>query len=125
MIMAVPPLFGFCFSSLFQRSRQRRRQLHAATGSFVTLDERGSLTSLICAVHAQGRHALRNVARPALHRVEADHADRTAVLAAPYAGSSRASRHEAKDQNQKNEEKEARHQKCANLVHVPSLPYLR
>src|SRR5438067_12468917 len=98
MIMAVPPLFGFCFSSLFQRSRQRRRQLHAATGSFVTLDERGSLTSLICAAHAQGRHALRNVARPALHRLKL--ITRTGLLYWPrrMLVSSRASRHEAKDQ---------------------------
>jgi hypothetical protein len=37
------------------------------------------------------------------------------------AGSSRASRDEAKEQNQ---EKEAHHQKCASVAHVPSLPYL-
>jgi hypothetical protein len=36
--------------------------------------------------------------------------------------SSRAFRHEAKEENQENE---AHHQKCATVAHVPSLPYLR
>jgi hypothetical protein len=71
------------------------------------LQELRHLRILIGAPHAQfKRHEVRNDPHPALKPIT-----RTGLL---YWLCS--SRHEAKEQNQENE---AHHQKCANLVHVP------
>jgi hypothetical protein len=111
------------FSAITATEAPIARRYRTLSNARRTAERYRQLTSQICEAHAQLKlYDLRNVASPSLRRVEANHADQTAVLAALLLVSSRASRHEAKDQNQENE---AHHQKCANVVHVPSLAYQR